>query len=788
MNDPRFLIGIDLGTTNSACAFVDLHEPDTPRPRLFRIPQVVAPGEVEARDTLPSFVYFPQDAESAGVVGEYAREQGALAPARQVSSAKSWLCHPAVDRTAPVLPWGADPPFVSPVEASTRILTHVRDAWNESMSAGKDEWRLERQPIVLTVPASFDEEARELTLEAARAAGLHQLTLVEEPLAAFYAWIESHPSALRARKRKVRAAPGRETKNGTPFTDADLVLVCDVGGGTSDFTLIRVGVADGELTFDRMAVGEHLLLGGDNLDLALARLLESTLDASSLSLVQRLALRRSAAAAKERLLADASTDRVAVTVLGSGRSVVGGALTTELTRDQVVGALLDGFLPLVDRDAAPVRDRHAALREMGLPYADDPAITRHLAAFLRGHILNLTPTAVLFNGGFFTPAIARERVLENLAHWYAGEEEWRPRVLENANPAAAVALGAAAYALARRGGGLRIHAGSARSYYIGLGGEDAGRAVCILPRGTEEGSSFSLADRAFAVMTNRPVSFPLFSSTTRADALGVIVAAADAGLHAHAPLSSVLRFGKKTRQVDLEVGLAAMYTETGTLQVECTSRSTDHRWRLQFFARESATTPRADKSDSDQAHAFVADERLTAARAALAGVFGETGAIPTITPEDLPGQLEATLGFGRQAWPVEVIRALADTLLTMAGGRRKGPRYEARWLNLLGFCLRPGFGAPLDDWRVNQTRSVYVEGLAFAVRPAVPGRVDRPVATGGGRAEGRPAARPVSALRDRARCPGGQAAAARERAGAARGLAPARQPRTAGCRRAGEAG
>jgi hypothetical protein len=605
---------------------------------------------------------------------------------------------------------------VSPVEASTAILVHLRDAWNDTLAAGHDEWRLERQAIVLTVPASFDEEARELTLEAARAAGLGEPTLLEEPLAAFYAWL----SVVS------RGFPGLSEVQGSPvFADGDLVLVCDVGGGTTDFSLIRVERRAS--TFERTAVGEHLLLGGDNLDLALARHLESRLGPPSLTLVQRLALRRSAASAKERLLSDPALDRVDITVLGSGRTVVGGTRKVEARREDVLRLLLDGFLPLVDGDAEPARDRHSALREMGLPYADDPAITRHLAAFLRSAA---APSAVLFNGGFFTPAIARERILENLARWHGGGGSWKPRVLENPNPAAAVALGAAAYALAKRGEGPRVRAGSARSYYVGLGGPDAGRAVCILPRGTEEGATLDLSGRNFLVSANRPVVFPLYSSTTRADALGAVIGVEESALHLHAPLSTVLRFGRK-RHVELEVGLSATYTETGTLQVECASRTTEHRWRLRFFTRDvqsramtaesgfgriqdRAQPNAAPGEGAETSEADVPEDRLAAAKRAIEDVFGPSSATSDARPQDLPARLETTIGFGKHAWPLGVIRALADTLLAVASGRRRSARHEARWLNLAGFCLRPGFGAPLDDWRVGETRTLYMEGLAFA--------------------------------------------------------------------------
>src|ERR1044071_2560978 len=422
----RFLIGIDLGTKNSAVAYVDTEERPArgapPPVRVFETPQLVADGEVRALPSLPSFIYFTDEAEDAApglrlpweeetdgaLVGVFARERGALVPGRQVASAKSWLCLSSVDRTDAFLPWDAEggDNVCSPVAASARYLTHLRDAWTHSMARGEDgavldTLRFERQQIVLPVPASFDEEARELTVAAAREAGLENLTLLEEPLAAFYAWIAAQKGGL---KRQLK--------------DGQLVLVCDVGGGTTDFSLVRVRVENGEVSFERTAIGEHLLLGGDNVDLALARLAEEKLGRPRLSLRQQNALRRQCCAAKELLLGDESKERAPVTVLGGGRAVVGGALSTQLTRAEVEGVLAEGFLPASAPEDLPASERRAGLRELGLPYASDPAITKHLAAFLTQAALAMKatdegsaqpagtgtmarPDAVLFNGGFF---------------------------------------------------------------------------------------------------------------------------------------------------------------------------------------------------------------------------------------------------------------------------------------------------------------------------------------------------------------------------------------------------
>ncbi|MFL6331986.1 MAG: Hsp70 family protein [Pyrinomonadaceae bacterium] len=749
----RYLIGIDLGTTNSAVAYVDTEERPSrgapPPVRVFEVPQLVAEGEVRALPSLPSFIYFTDEAEDeapglrlpweeqtdGALVGVLARERGALVPGRQVASAKSWLCLSSVDRTAEFLPWDAEAgdKICSPVAASARYLTHLRDAWNHSMATGADglvadELRFERQQVVLTVPASFDEEARELTVSAAREAGLENLTLLEEPLAAFYAWIAAQKGGL---KRQLK--------------DGQLVLVCDVGGGTTDFSLIRVRVEEGEVRFERTAIGEHLLLGGDNVDLSLARLVEEKLGWPRLSLRQQNALRRQCCAAKERLLGDEEVGSAPVTLLGAGRSVVGGALSTELTRAEVEGALAEGFLPACAPGDLPASERRAGLRELGLPYASEPAITKHLAAFLtraaqamnasdasapdeEGRGMLARPDAILFNGGFFHPALARERLVETVAGWFPQRgKRWRPKLLHNERPETAVAVGAAYYARVRRMGGVRVSGGSARGYYIGVqqvghgAAQDVRTAVCVLPRGTEEGTRLELG-REFTALTNRPVSFTLYSTTTRQDSQGEVVRFEEGELHRHAPLVTVLRYGKRSRHIELDVSLTAHFTEVGTLELWCEAPKTGHRWRLQFQLRGAeAIEEEAAEEDESQpadevAQVIIPEEAVAEAEKLIRAVFGgPRDALPgeTLSPEALPGRLEAALGYRKDSWRTETIRKLCDVLAELSGGRRKGRNYEARWLNLFGFCLRPGFGVLLDEWRVTRARKVYHEGLCF---------------------------------------------------------------------------
>jgi molecular chaperone DnaK (HSP70) len=708
------VIGIDLGTTNSALAWGDTRGPI----HIFDVPQLVAAGELGRRPTLPSFLYFSDETQrTAGTVsvpwnpapeivaGVFARDEGALVPARQVSSAKSWLSNPHVDRTAPLLPWGTDSGRrLSAVEASALVLGHLRDAWDHERAPEDEAARLEHQSIVLTVPASFDEEARELTLQAAASAGLREVTLLEEPLAALYAWIAVHRRELT-----------------TVFGHGALALVCDVGGGTTDFSLIRARIEQDDLAFERIAIGEHLLLGGDNLDLALATLVEQRLtDSSRLTLSQRQTLRRKCSAAKEQLLSDPVVQRVPITVLGAGRGVVAGGMTTDLTRADVERALQEGFLPLTAADDQPARDRRVGLRELGLPYETEPAVTRHLAAFLTRAAraaeqeTMARPDVVLFNGGFFTPAVARVRVLDALDKWFGA----RPGVLENERPDAAVALGAAFYgrlrqdpALAKR---LLIRAGSGRAHYIGVAaGSDSRTAVCVLPRGTDEGTRYRL-DREFTVISNQPAAFTLYSSIDRTDPLNALVQfSADEDIQKHAPLVTALRYGKRSRRVPLAVRLTSAFTETGMLELWCESTTSDHRWRLAFNLRAAEADPLDDVAAGVQDESSVVIDGAALARAEnlIRQVFGPVGSGPPA--EALIGELENTLGHGKLAWPLAAIRKLADVLIEMEAGRSKGSAYEVRWLNLVGFCARPGFGSSLDAWRVSELRKVYAAGLVF---------------------------------------------------------------------------
>jgi molecular chaperone DnaK (HSP70) len=691
-------VGIDLGTTNSAVAFIDSRDGEEsgfPPVHILPVPQYVAPETIEERRTFPSFLFLG-DRE---YVGAYARDQGALVPTRLVHSVKSWLANPEVDRTAKILPWDSQETgrVLSPVEVSAKFIAHMRDAWER-----KQGTPLAEQDIVLTVPASFDEEARELTVQAAADAGLSRLTLLEEPAAAFYSWIANHLAESR--------------KN---LFDGQVVLVVDVGGGTSDFTLIRVSREGDRVEFTRTAVGRHLLLGGDNLDLTLAWLVESKLG-TQLSIRQRNAVRRQCTAAKERLLVEPNLKSVEITVVGAGTSLVGGVRKTEILREEAMELTLEGFLPFCEPGDKPKEEKRSLFRELGLPYVSDPAVTRHLAAFVSGaaeHAPNGVD-AILFNGGFFIPDICRDRVADVVAQW-SGR---RPLVLDNHDLDLAVAVGAAYYSFARTTGtGVLVRGGLPRTYYIGIGSaaedrleSERLRAVCLVPRGTEEGSSLELDLENLQLVANRPVSFRLYSSLTRTeDALGQMVDFIPEQLqaedvHTHAPLHAVIRFGKRTAEQRLiPVKLGARLTEVGTLEIWAESKVSEHRWRLQFELRKKAA-----ETVGKRPAAVISEEALEKAKRPILEVFAPEGAEPG-APEELPAKLEQALGLGKNSWPLGTIRQLGDVLLEGAEGRKASPACELRWLNLAGFCLRPGFGYPGDDWRIEQARRVYASGLRF---------------------------------------------------------------------------
>ena len=607
----KYIIGIDLGTTNSALAHCDVTTSEEKNQIEVRnIPQLVDPNEVAERTLLPSFLYIPGefdfpngslalpwDLEPKLVIGELARKRGAEIPNRLVASAKSWLSYAAVNRSAPILPWQApeDVPKLSPVEASSQFLQYLRTVWDSGEAGEKGQPALAEQDVFLTVPASFDEEARELTRRAAEQAGYDHVTLLEEPQAAFYAWLESQGDAWRHRIKV-----------------GDLVLVCDIGGGTTDFSLIMVSEENGELTLKRVAVGDHILLGGDNMDLALARFLQQRLEASGnrIDIWQLQSLWHQCRMAKEKLFESSKTQTRPITLLGKGTKLVGGTIKTELAREDLNQILVEGFFPKVASDELPARQRRVGFQELGLPYAADPAITKHLARFLSEQVRNspeaagirsggsglACPTHILFNGGVMKAAVLRDRVVEVLNSWLRQEgfeALGTKQILEAPDLEHAVARGAAYYGMARRGRGVRIRSGASRTYYIGIessmpavpGMEAPLKALCVVSFGMEEGTEASIPDREFGLVVGEPAEFRFLSSSVRKqDQVGNLLEDWGDDIEERSPLQVTLKLDGQLGKI-VPVRLETRVTELGTLEVWCVSRD-GQRWKLELNIRE----------------------------------------------------------------------------------------------------------------------------------------------------------------------------------------------------------
>jgi len=599
----QFILGIDLGTTNSALAYLPTTDAETPIVRLFHVPQLINPGETADLDLLPSSLYIPGPNEfvegalalpwnqqALYITGQLARSRGVENTGRLVSSAKSWLSHQTADPTQAHLPLTAPEGLqkISALEASTQYLLHLRSAWN----VAHPEAVLEEQTVLITVPASFDAAARDLTQRAAVQAGYPEVTIIEEPQAAFYAWIERTPHW------REQVKPG------------DLILVIDIGGGTTDFTLIAVTEQAGELQLERLAVGEHLLLGGDNMDLAVARYAEQqfTKAGKKLDATQFHSLWQQCRTAKENLLsADNDAKEQALTILGRGAGVVGGTLRGKIKRDEVRNLLLEGFFPVVQPDAAPERQRRAALMEVGLNYASDPAVTKHLAQFLRNGAGNTgvggfaRPTHLLLNGGVLQSAAIEQRIFEVLNGWLqsaglAAITELRSES-KQADLMHAVAHGAAYYGLARTGKGVRIRGGVPRTYYVGVessvpavpGPPAPMKALTVVPFGLEEGSKVELPQRKFALVVGEPAEFRFFSSLSRkGDAPGSMIEEIDDQIVELAPIEVFLPpHTDAVREEVVPVTLESNVTETGMLELWCVAAD-GRRWKLEFNVRERA--------------------------------------------------------------------------------------------------------------------------------------------------------------------------------------------------------
>lgn len=740
----KFVVGIDLGTTNCGVGYVDL-ESDARRVETFRVAQWTEFGELESRETLPSFHYewtaneasggpwrLPWESgkdDPAACVGVLARDAGQRHPGRRIASAKSWLSHDGVDRTADFLPWHGDPDVtrMSPVDASARYLSHLRAAWDHAHP--KDP--LDEQDVVITLPASFDEVARELTVQAAKRAGLRRVYLIEEPQAAFYAWIDRHRDDWGDR---VRAG--------------QLILVCDIGGGTTDLTLIRVrpaGDRSEQVQFHRVAVGRHLILGGDNMDLAVARLAESKLtsspESSPLSATQWDRLIQAARGVKETMLREDRPDSYTIHLAAEGAKLLAGSAEVKVSAGEIDRVLLEGFFPDVARETKPETGQ-SGFQEFGLPYAADPAVSAHLAEFLREHRRTGIdeadetsadrPDLVLFNGGVMAAAAIRDRIIRSLSRWYAGaDESWAPEVLASPRLDLAVAHGAAYYGMVRRGEGVRIAANLGRSYYMQVS-HDPPAAICLIPGSAEPGQRFLADESPLRLQIGVPVQFPLWVSSTRlSDRVGQLVEVDRSEMSPLPPICTALVRGRRREDRELQVSIESELSEIGTVAMHCVDAESGKRWKLDFDIRSTLETDRGAHTGGGEAAGIVDTATVAACGRAIDATFGDTPATFGDTPEDrspaatggdddarippnrLVKRLQSITETGRNGWPPSLLREMWRFLIDRETGRRKSPQHEARWLNLVGFSLRPGYGVAVDDWRVQQTWRRVHGKLAF---------------------------------------------------------------------------
>lgn len=764
----HFVVGIDLGTTNCAMAYADTRKAPR-RIEVFKIEQLVDFGALARLETLPSFHYeftdqernsvdrrlrFGEPENERGVVGTLARERTLQVPGRGIGSAKSWLCHTLVDRSSDLLPWQGDEDVqrLSPVEVSRRYLEHLRRAWDREHPHDP----LSEQEVVVTLPASFDEVARQLTLEAAKRAGLNHVILIEEPQAAFYAWLDRHPSNWMQ-----------------ILHSGQSILVCDIGGGTTDFTLIRVidsavaqapttesdrlvlkktgreadiGSADASslvskklenvFGLHRVAVGPHLMLGGDNLDLALARHLEQQLitnssSKESLSARQWDVLKAHARSAKETLLGTTPPEHYSISLPALGSKIIAGSRTLKIEREWAKSLLVDGFFGKVPLDSRP-DSAQEGFQEFGLPYENEPNVLKHLASFLWEHrwagrnesdrermsdIEAAKPDWILFNGGVLESNSIRDAILTQIREWFSSgtDPHWKPGVLEGNRLDLAVAQGAAYFGMVRRGEGIRIDARLARSYYL-LVNNDPLQAVCVMPASALPLDQYTLDDRPFDLILGEPVQFPLYySSSQLTHSFGELVDVDPKSMTQLPPIQTVLELGRANRRAVLPVYLESELSEIGTLQMRVVSipnsnpsraSNDEHlagRWNLEFDVRGGTPGDTPDNGSSTGAASrgpLVSEEQIQKAISALETIFGSNA---TEKPKDCFHVLTDAMGMSRRDWPPSLLREIWRYLADHSDSRKLSPEHEARWLNLAGWSLRPGFGFPADDWRVQTT-------------------------------------------------------------------------------------
>ena len=701
----HYHIGIDLGTTHCCVAYVDMVDPRG-LVHSFKIPQLTAEGSIDSLSMLPSFCYLtspyewpegslklPWTTPKSYFVGQFAQRHGAKVPTRLVQSAKSWLCHAGSNRRDNILPLeSADEEFkISPVQASSRYLAHIRDAWNQSIAKGVVDAEFEHQDIILTVPASFDEIARTLTIEAAREAGLVNITLLEEPQAAFYSWIAQNP------------------KHNLPIGSS--ILVCDVGGGTTDFSMIEVVSKEGQVSFQRMSVGDHLLLGGDNMDAAIAHFIENRLNASGteLTTTQRLQLTHEARSAKETLLSSMDDNEIyRLIIQGSGSGVIQNTIVQEISRLDLKRLLNEGFLQQYPWLEALQLRRNIGMRTMGLPYEAESSITKHLAHFLSmsksTEQESAKPDFILFNGGVMKSSLFRDSILTSLKNWFP---EKTLAELPSYNLDLALARGAAYYGKSRRGLGVKIGGGIARSYYLVLDVKDSHgkieqKALTLLPRGSDEGSMYE-PETIFSLTPNTPVSFQLCTSHVRLqDTQGELVDIDPNEMNLLPPIQTVLRYGKQhvgdINQEKIPVQIQISLTPIGTLSLNLKSIKTDHLWSLEFQVSKAS----GHEHHTSRSSITAIDQTFDAKYLITAQNVIEQVYVHSMKPQQLVESLEDAIHMKRKDWPISVIRNLADSVLRVGESRKKSSAYEERWWNILGFLMRPGYGYPLDDYRIKE--------------------------------------------------------------------------------------
>lgn len=692
--DSRFIIGIDLGTTQCALSYVDL-EDKTLKVRNLDIVQMVSGGQIEELPTLPSVLYLCESERElnrpdwmgtdARIVGAYARELGFEIPGRFVHSSKSWLCHPRAERQAPILPWQSEvaEQKISPVDAAAEYLRYLMRLWNATVGSKDETCEFSRQKIIVTVPASFDPSARNLTLEAIERAGITSVSLIEEPQAAFYDYLQRNPKTMVSELKGV-----------------DTVLVIDVGGGTTDFSLIKIEWSKDRdyPEFSRLAVGPHLLIGGDNLDLALARKIEAEFKHRGRKLAgkQWLSLLNQSHVAKEQVLSGETEGKVSFNLSGSGSKVLAGAARVAIESDEIRQLLVDGFFPLVEAAASPDDDNTLGLSEAGLPFTRDAAVTRHLAAFLREN--EVSPDAILFNGGTMKADCLRERLFDVLSLWRGNA----PGILENPHPTLAVAAGAAYYGLVTLGLGQRIQSGSPVSIYLGIGTSSSSTSarhvpeqlMCLLPKGCEAEKDYHMADKTFGIDLSRDSAFYLFytPSPPKTEEQGRLIKFNSKRYLPLPPCILKARTGKGEKQVEIRVRLR----ETGYLQIFCEEIGGSFSQELRFDIDDSSKNSRISAEAPAKRRVPITSAQLKKIDKLLDSAFAGSVEFNCVFKE-----LEEIVGAPRTNWDAEMCRQLFDLFIVREKEFRSSQNSLILWFRLLGFCLRPGFGAQGDVDRVD---------------------------------------------------------------------------------------